>query len=120
VEDDFLHDVFSAFGRISIRRMFGGKGIYRDGSMFALVAYGRIWLKADAQTEDLFRRAGSSPFVYDGRGRPITMSYWSLPDEALDDGEVLAKWALVAHEASLRTKRSTATKRRRHQESFPA
>jgi DNA transformation protein and related proteins len=30
--------------------MFGGTGIYRDGLIFALEAYGEILLKADAES----------------------------------------------------------------------
>ena len=36
VDLDWLHDLFEPFGPVSIRRMFGGAGVYRDGVMFAL------------------------------------------------------------------------------------
>ena len=34
---DFLKEVFSEFGAVSARRMFGGHGLYFDGLMFGLV-----------------------------------------------------------------------------------
>ncbi len=82
--------------------MFGGAGIYSDGVMFALVSDNDIYLKADAETAERFRRAGCRPFVYSRAGKSATMSYWSVPDAALDDGEALRDWAALALEAALR------------------
>lgn len=85
--------------------MFGGAGIYRDGLMFALVSGGDIYLKADKETEQRFRAAGSRPFVYSRDGKSATMSYWSAPDAALDDPAVMHDWAELAFEAALRAPR---------------
>jgi DNA transformation protein len=82
--------------------MFGGAGLYRDGIMFGLASDGGIFLKADAETQGRFRAAGSRPFVYAKGGKEITMSYWSMPEEALDDSDELRGWAELAFEAALR------------------
>ena len=115
MEDDDLRDLFAVFGPISIRRMFGGKGLYADGLIFGLLAFGRIWIKADGETEERFRQAGSSPFIYEGKSRPVAMPYWNLPDEALDDPEQVAVWARLGREAAVRRARASAaaTKKRR-------
>ena len=58
---DWLHDLFEPVGPITIRRMFGGAGIYRDGIMFALVSDGEVYLKATIRQPTLPRRdAGRS------------------------------------------------------------
>jgi DNA transformation protein len=90
---------------VSVRRMFGGAGIYRDGLMFALVSSGEIYLKADKETEERFRAAGSRPFVYRRDGKSATMAYWSAPDAALDDRAVMRDWAELAFAAALRAPR---------------
>ncbi len=82
--------------------MFGGAGIYRDGLMFALVSDSEIYLKADEETAERFRAAGSRPFVYSREGKRATMSYWSLPDEALEDPDLVGEWAELACEAARR------------------
>jgi DNA transformation protein len=83
--------------------MFAGAGIYRDGVFFALATSdGGLYLKCDAETEPRFRDAGSHPFVYGRDKRKVTMSYWSLPEEALDDPEALKEWAERAYQAALR------------------
>jgi DNA transformation protein len=89
--------------------MFGGAGIYRDGLMFGLISDGDIFLKCDDLTEQRFRAAGSRAFVYGRKGETIAMWYWSLPEEALDDGDALKEWAEVAWQAALRAR---APKRR--------
>lgn len=85
--------------------MFGGAGIYRDGLMFALISGGEIYLKADKETEERFRAAGCRPFVYSRDGKSATMSYFSAPEDALDDPTVMRDWAELAFEAALRAPR---------------
>ncbi len=36
MDRDRIAEMFAAFGRVDVRRMFGGAGIYADGIMFAL------------------------------------------------------------------------------------
>jgi DNA transformation protein len=85
--------------------MFGGAGIYRDGLMFGLVAGDDVYLKADDETRERFREAGCRCFVYEKDGKTVEMSYWSVPDEAMDDPELLRRWADLACGAALRAKR---------------
>ena len=40
--------------------MFGGKGVYADGLMFAMEMDGQVYLKCDAETETLCEQAGST------------------------------------------------------------
>ena len=81
--------------------MFGGAGIYRDGRMFALVADGEVFLKSDKSLEPRFLAAGCRKFVYEKDGKKIAMSYWSLPEAALDDAEALKDWAEATFQAAL-------------------
>src|SRR5262245_41513906 len=48
IDSAFVADVFSAMGQVTVKRMFGGAGVYADGVMFALVwGDGTIGVKAD-------------------------------------------------------------------------
>lgn len=105
MERDAIEEMFEALGPVTIRRMFGGKGIYRQGRILALEVDGEILLKADAESAPDFSAAGSRQWTYDGRGgKPVKMPYWSIPDEALDDPDVMALWVRRAYEAALRSK----------------
>lgn len=106
-DDDAIRDLFDGFGPVRIRRMFGGKGIYRNDLIFALVLGGEFLLKADDVSAPDFERAGCRQWVYTHRtsGKPVAMPYWSVPDGALDDPDEMALWARKAYEAALRSTR---------------
>ena len=104
MDNDAIHDMFEGLGPVTIRRMFGGKGIYHQGSILALEVDGEILLKADAKSADAFLAAGSRQWVYEGKNKPAKMPYWSIPDEALDDPDEMKKWVMLAWEAALRAK----------------
>ena len=104
---DYLHELFSAFAPIRTRAMFGGHGVYAavdagDERIIGIVIDGGLYLKTDAQTTARFTAAGGAPFVYHGQAQPITMSYWSLPDEAMDSPQAMRPWAQLAWEAASR------------------
>jgi DNA transformation protein len=43
-----IEAMFSALGPVTIKRMFGGKGVYYRGHIIAVEFHGDILLKADA------------------------------------------------------------------------
>lgn len=49
-----LHEVFERLGRVEMRRMFGGHGVYHEGRMFGLIAGNRLYLKVDAESAAYF------------------------------------------------------------------
>jgi DNA transformation protein len=104
-------ELFAAWHPVTVRPMFGGFGIYRAGVMFALVADGELHLKIDALTHRDFVESGGRPFVYAGKGRPVTMSYWTAPDDVFDDPDVLARWSALAYDAALRNARGKSRRR---------
>jgi len=61
---EFIRDLFAQFGPVTVKRMFGGAGLWSDGLMFGLVFDGAIFLKVDANSIPDFEREGSRPFVY--------------------------------------------------------
>lgn len=110
----WVQELLGGERRISVRRMFGGAGFYAQGVMIALQAYGELFLKVDDLTRERFQAAAGRPFVYDGKGKPITMSYWTVPDAALDSPAAMRPWADLALQAALRAAtRKAATTRRR-------
>jgi DNA transformation protein len=103
MDRDFLIDLFSDFGPVTIRRMFSGFGISADGTNFALALRGGLYLRADEQTIARFEAEGSAPFSYQTRARTVTVaSYWQLPERLYDDPEELTVWARAALAAAQR------------------
>jgi len=93
---ELLKDCMSGLGPVSVRRMFGGAGIYADSVMFGLIADDTLYLKADDKTKCDFEAEGLEPFVYEGGGRTIAMSYWRIPERLLDDPDEMVAWARTA------------------------
>jgi DNA transformation protein len=99
-------ELLATVGRVVVRRMFGGFGLYCDGTMFALIADDVLYLKVDEANRGEFERAGERPFVYESKGRRTVMSYYSAPDRALESRELAAPWARSAYAAALRARAS--------------
>jgi DNA transformation protein len=106
----WFRELLAPIGRITARRMFGGAGLYADGLIVGLEVAGTLYMKTDAQTRQAFADAGGQPFVYDGKGQPVTMSYWTPPEEAMDSPEAMRPWARLALEATLRAEAVKAVK----------
>ena len=99
-----IQELFSAFGLVTVRRMFGGAGIYADGTMFGLLADGVIYLKADERNAPAFERESLPPFTYATKdGKRGVMSYRRMPERLYDDPDELATWARDALAAAQRT-----------------
>jgi DNA transformation protein and related proteins len=98
LDPEFIRELFAQFRVVTIRRMFGGAGIFADGLMFGLVFDGAIYLKVDAASIPDFEREGCQPFVYAraksaGRVGRHSLSYWRMPERLYDDPDELAVWA---------------------------
>src|SRR5215475_1494224 len=97
MDRDFLIDLFSAFGPVTIRRMFSGYGISADGTNFALALRAGLYFRADETTIPQYEAEGSTPFQYRTRAKTVTVnSYWQLPARLFDDPDELSHWAKAA------------------------
>lgn len=107
---EYAKDLFSPFGEISVRKMFGGAGIYCDGAIFAISADDDIWFKVDDVTRAEFEAAGLHPFEVEMNGKTGTMSYYNAPEEIYDDNDALRHWTSLALAASARAKKPVKKK----------
>ena len=99
----FLEDLFAVLPGSSVRRMFGGAGIFRGGLMYALsLDEGRIALKADDATIPAFRAEGMEEWTYPHKGGKKSMGYWYMPERLFDDEDERREWARAAFEAAIR------------------
>ena len=104
----------TGFGSVSVRRMFGGAGIFRDGLMFALVIDEVLYLKSDETTEADFRAEGLNPFTYETKRNPRTvMSYWRAPARCLDDPDEMTAWCRRAFATAVKAAKPPPKKPRK-------
>ncbi len=107
-----LKDLFAPFGDISIRKMFGGAGVYCDGKIFAIADDDDVWLKVDDVSRTEFESEGLKPFEIEMNGKKGTMSYYKPPDDIYDDEDALRRWAGLALDAAARAKKPKSKKKK--------
>jgi DNA transformation protein and related proteins len=102
MDAEALKALFEPFGSVTVKRMFGGSGIYAEGMCFAIEANGEVFLKTDSLSRADFSAADSAPFTYMAKGKSRPTSYWSLPTAAHEDDDELRRWAGMGLEAARR------------------
>ena len=111
-DPDHIAELFAAFGRVTVRRMFSGAGLFVEGTMFAIVVEGVIFLKADEQTIPRFKGERLGPFTYSTKtGTRSLASYWRMPERLYDEPEELAQWATESLAAARRNARPSARRK---------
>jgi DNA transformation protein len=97
-------ELLAPLGAVRARRMFGGHGLYKDDLFFALIANEGLYLKVDAATQPAFAAAGCAPFVYSAKGKAMSLSYWTVPADAMESPALMQPWARQALAAALRAR----------------
>lgn len=97
---DFVLDQLSALPGLSARSMFGGLGFYQDERFFGLMIEGRLYFKTDERSRVDYERRGMQPFVYQKARQAITIRYFEVPSEVLENRNELACWARRAVQAA--------------------
>jgi DNA transformation protein and related proteins len=110
---EYLLELLHPLPGVMTKRMFGGYGIFRDSLMFGLVADDLLYLKVDDESVGDFVARGLEPFVYIKEGKPMPMSYYQAPGEALDNPDDMVEWAGKAYTAALRAQARKPKKRKK-------
>jgi DNA transformation protein and related proteins len=96
---DFVLDQLSQLPQLRSKPMFGGVGLYSGEAFFGIIAADELFFKVDDSNRTAYEIAGSEPFR-PVAGRQVSMSYWRVPIEVLEDPGELAVWALAAIRAA--------------------
>jgi DNA transformation protein len=109
-KDDYLRWVLeqlSEAGGISSRRMFGAFGLYHNGVFFGIISGDTLFFKvSDASRADYESRRMARFRPY--RNKPlVSMSYYEVPADVLEDADECVQWAMRAVAAGAAKKKST-------------
>lgn len=90
--DYVIYDVLGNVRGITSRPMFSGWAIYQDGVVFGIIIGTELYFKVNDSNRYEFEKIDSHPFSYTkGNGQEVTMSYWLVPEEIMENREVLAR-----------------------------
>jgi len=94
-------DLLAELTGVTSRAMFGGYGIYKDGIIFGMIVDDELYLKVDDTNKKEYQKMGSTPFTYKSKeGKEISMSYWKISGEILEDRERLTDLADISYNIS--------------------
>ena len=96
---DFVLDQLARVPQLEHKAMFGGIGLYSGEFFFAIVAADELFFKVDDANRPAYEAAGSEPFR-PVANRPVSMSYWRVPIDVLEDPAELGVWAQDAIRAA--------------------
>lgn len=92
--DYVVYDLLAHMSGVTFKRMFGGFGLYLDGVVFGIITDGELYFKVDETNRAKYELAGSQPFVYFNGKKEVTLSYWLVPSEILENPSELENWVL--------------------------
>ena len=97
---EFVADQLGALPDLRVRAMFGGFGLYQADRFFAILIEGRLYFKTDRQNRAAYVERGMKPFIYEKAMRTVSVKYFEVPPEILEDRQELVIWAGRAIQAA--------------------
>ncbi len=93
--------------------MFGGVGLYCDGLFFGIISTDTVYFKVDDSNRAAYEVRGMGKFR-PFRDKPtLSMNYYEVPAEVIEDSEELAVWARRSLAVTVTPKKRAAVKRRK-------
>ena len=100
----FVLDQLAGLPGIRDRAMFGGVGLYADDLFFGILAADVLYFKVDDSNRQDYELAGARPFK-PYADRAMTMPYYAVPIEIMEDATTLVKWAKRAVDVATASKK---------------
>lgn len=92
---EYVVEQLAELGFVTVKKMFGGAGIYYEGLIFGILADDILYFKVDDSNKTDYVMAGMNPFKpFDDK--PMVMPYYEVPVDVLENREQLAEWAMKA------------------------
>jgi DNA transformation protein and related proteins len=107
VKDEYLQWVLeqlSVAGRVSSRRMFGGIGLYRDEVFFAIISGDVLYFKVGEANRADYETRGARQFRPFLDKPHLSMSYFEVPADILEDADECALWVQRAAAVAVASK----------------
>ena len=113
---DYCCELLSGVGKPTAKRMFGGFAVYVEDVSIAWLLdlnkdnNAKLFLKASDETRAQYEAAGCQRFVYDMKGVPKSVNYYTAPDDAMESPDAMLPWARLALRCALEAKATAKPK----------
>jgi DNA transformation protein len=89
----FVLEQLQSLGNVASRRMFGGVGLYQDGRFFAIIMDDTLYFKVNDANRGDYEARGMDRFRPYPNKPHLSMTYYELPADVLEDADECAAWA---------------------------
>jgi DNA transformation protein len=89
----YVLEQLSGLGAVTARRMFGGVGLYRDLRFFGIITSDTLYFKVDDSNRQDYVALGMGAFRPYPDKPHLSMSYFEVPADTLEDPDQCAAWA---------------------------
>ena len=96
VSDEFLQYVIeqlAGVGRVAPRRLFGGIGLYSNERIFGLIFGDIVYFKVNDSNRGDYEARGMNRFRPFAEKPLLSMTYFEVPADVLEDADECAAWA---------------------------
>jgi DNA transformation protein len=96
VTDDYLQYVLEQLadlGQLTTRRMFGGVGLYHEERFFGFIAGDTLYFKVNDSNRPDYETRGMTRFRPFADKPHLSMTYYEVPADTLEDAEECSLWA---------------------------
>jgi DNA transformation protein len=96
VSDEFQQYVMeqlAGVGRVAPRRLFGGIGLYSNERIFGLIFRDTLYFKVNDSNRGDYEARGMSRFRPFADKPLLSMTYYEVPADVLEDADECAAWA---------------------------
>jgi len=90
---EFVLDQLSSLPELRAKAMFGGHGLYSGAHFFGILIEGQLYFKVDAASRTAYAERGMQPFTYSQGKKVLSMKYYEVPPDILEDRELAVAWA---------------------------
>lgn len=98
----YIKELLQGFGNVTVKRMFGGHGIFREELMFGIIDDDVLYFKVDDDNRADFEERDLGPFTYKRKDKLTSLSYYQTPEDVFDEQEEMMSWAGKGFDAALR------------------
>jgi len=110
---DYVLEQLAALSQVRPRRMFGGVALYSDDIFFAIITDDTTYLRVDEVSRADFVARGMASFrPYPDRPE-VSMTYFEVPADVLEDAGTFVEWSGRAVAAALAAARKKSPPRAR-------
>lgn len=106
-------DLLAPWQHVDAKRMFGGIGLFAGGTMFAIIIDEILYLKEtlDEKGKPVPSNIERNYFEYDRNGKTVALFYYQVPEQALDDSQLLIELASKSYRSACSQPKKSKKKR---------